>query len=138
MGRMEWAAGASLIALASAGVATAQDAGFALRELRAQNAAAQAADTARQDLLATQREITARQDQARTNLVLRELDMARAQPSAQPPSMAGVIVPPPVSIIPPEAPNSFAAQMDRMERLTQDALAQGNARIRAIRPASER
>lgn len=138
MGRMEWAAGASLIALASAGVATAQDAGFALRELRAQNAAAQAADTARQDLLATRREIMARQDQARTNLVLRELDTARGQPSAQPPSMAGVIVPPPVSIIPPEAPNSFAVQMDRMERLTQDALAQGNARIRAIRPASER
>jgi hypothetical protein len=32
---------------------------------------------------------------------------------------------------------SFTAQMDRMERLTQDALARGNARIRAVRPASE-
>lgn len=134
MSRMDWAAGVSLIALASSGGAMAQDAGAALRELRAQNAAAQTADAARQDLLATQREITARQDQARTNLVLRELDTARAQP----PALAGVVAPPPAPILPPDAAaNSFAAQMDRMERLTQDALARGNARIRAIRPASE-
>ena len=135
MSRMKRAVGASLAVLAMARSATAQDAGLALRELRAQNAAAQVADGVRQDLLAAQREITARQDQARTDLVLRELDTARARP----PGAAGLIISPPAPIMSPDtASNSFAAQMDRMERLTQDALAQGNARIRAVRPASER
>lgn len=105
----------------------------ALRELRALNTDAHAAEVARQDLLAVQREISARQDQARTGLVLRELDSARLSP----PSAAGLMPLPPVSIVPLE-PESFTAQMDRMERLTQDALTRSNARIRAVRPASDR
>jgi hypothetical protein len=129
---MRLAAGVSLAALAMAGAASAQD---PLSELRAQNAAAQAAEIARQDMLATQREITARQDQARTALVLRDLDAARAQP----PGTTGLVVPPPAVITSPdEGLSSLSMQMDRMERLTQDAMARSNARVRAVRPASER
>ena len=132
MNRMKLAAGVSLAALAMAGGVSAQD---AMSELRAQNAAAQAAEIARQDLLATQREITARQDQARTAMVLRDLDAARAQP----PGTAGLTTSPPTTITPPDAGlTSLSMQMDRMERLTQDAMARSNAKIRAVRPASER
>jgi hypothetical protein len=132
MNRMRLAAGVSLAALAMAGGAGAQD---ALSELRAQNAAAQAAEIARQDLMATQREITARQDQARTDLVLRQLDASRAQPLGA----TGMVVPPPTTISPPdEGQGSLTMQMDRMERLTQDAMARSNAKVRAVRPASER
>jgi hypothetical protein len=132
MNRLKLAAGVSLVAVAMASVASAQD---PLRELRAQNEAAQAAEIARQDLLATQREITARQDQARTDMVLRQLDAARAQP----PGTTGLVVPPPTTITSPDAgQTSLSMQMDRMERLTQDAMARSNARVRAVRPASER
>lgn len=131
MNRMKLAAGVSLAALAIAGGASAQD---ALSALRTQNAAAQAAEIARQDLLATEREISARQDQARTAMVLRDLDSARTQP----PGTAGLIAPPPATITPPDAGlTSLSMQMDRMERLTQDAMARSNAKIRAVRPASD-
>jgi hypothetical protein len=132
MNRMKLAAGVSLAALAMAGAASAQD---ALSELRAQNAAAQAAEIARQDLLATQREISARQDQARTALVLRDLEAARTQP----PGTARLIAPSPATITSPDdGLTSLSMQMDRMERLTQDAMARSNAKVRAVRPASER
>jgi hypothetical protein len=132
MNRMKLAAGVSLAALAMAGAASAQD---ALSELRAQNAAAQAAEIARQDLLATQREISARQDQTRTALVLRDLEAARTQP----PGTARLIAPPPATITSPDdGLTSLSMQMDRMERLTQDAMARSNAKVRAVRPASER
>ena len=132
MNRMRLAAGVSLLALALAGGASAQD---ALSEIRAQNAAAQAAEIARQDMLATQREITARQDQTRTDLVLRQLDAARAQP----PGTTGLVVSPPTTITSPnDGLSSLSMQMDRMERLTQDAMARSNAKVRAVRPASER
>lgn len=119
-----------LLSLAGTQGASGQD---PLRELRALNADAHAAEVARQDLLAVQREITARQDQGRTGVVLRELDSARlASPGA-----AGLVPTAPVARV-PLPPESFTAQMDRMERLTQDALTRSNARIRAIRPASDR
>jgi len=101
--------------------------------VRAQNAAAHQAEMAQQDLLATQREIAVRQDEARTALVLRELDSARTAPSAV--LLRGTV--PPSAPSPDVSQGSFAAQMDRIERLTQDALSRGNARIRAIRPASD-
>ncbi len=129
MRRITSIAGAGLAVLAAAGAASAQD---TLRELRAQNAAQQSAEIARQDALAAQREITARQDQLRTALVLRELDAARTTP----PGSNGLVIPPPAPP-PPSGPESFQGQMDRMERLTQDALTRSNARVRAVRPASE-
>jgi hypothetical protein len=128
---LRWTAVASLAVLVAASGASAQD---GLRELRAQNAAAQQAEMARQDLLATQREIAARQDQAQTAFVLRELDGARTTPPGLRPSTTAVV---PLAPPPPIA-DSFTAQMDRMERLTQDALARSNAQVRAVRPASER
>ncbi len=130
MRRIRWIAGAGLAALAAAGGASAQD---TLRELRALNAAQQGAEIVRQDALAAQREITARQDQLQTTLVLRELDAARSTP----PGSSGLVIPPPG---PPLAagPDSLQDQMGRMERLTQDALARSNARVRAVRPASDR
>lgn len=121
---------ASLLALAGANGASAQE---TLRELRALNADAHAAEVARQDLLAVQREIGARQHQARTGLVLRELDSARISP----PGVAGLMPALPAPVAPVQI-DSFTAQMDRMERLTQDALTRSNARIRAVRPASDR
>ncbi|WP_419317546.1 hypothetical protein ACN2C7_13830 [Caulobacter sp. ErkDOM-E] len=132
MGRIRWIAGAGLAALAAAGGASAQD---TLPELRALNAAQQGAEIARQDALAAQREITARQDQLQTALVLRELDAARTAP----PGSNGLIIPPPAPAPPPASgPESFQGQMDRLERLTQDALARSNARVLAVRPASDR
>jgi len=130
MRRIRWIAGAGLAALTAAGGASAQD---TLPELRALNAAQLGAEIARQDALAAQREITARQDQLQTALVLRELDAARTTP----PGSSGLIIPPPA---PPPAsgPESFQGQMDRLERLTQDALARSNARVLAVRPASDR
>jgi len=125
-----WMGLASVAVAVVAGTAVAQT---PLRDLRAQNAAAHEAQAARQDLLASQREITARQDQASTALTLRELDSARLSPPG-----ADLLALRPATVIQPDAAGaSFTAQMDRMERLTQDALARGNARIRAIRPASQ-
>lgn len=130
MRRIRWIAGISLTALTAASGAAAQD---TLRELRAQNAAQQGAEIARQDALAAQREITARQDQLQTTLVLRQLDAARTTP----PGSNGLVIAPPAPA-PASGPESFQGQMDRMERLTQDALARSNARVRAVRPASDR
>lgn len=131
MRRIRWATGASLTVLAAAGGAAAQ--ADVLRELRAQNAAQHAAEIARQDLLAVQREIVARQDQASTNLMLRELNTAQATP----PGTKGLALTPPIPL-PETGSDSITGQMDRMERLTQDALARSNARVRAVRPASDR
>lgn len=130
MRRIGWATGASLAVFAAASGATAQE--DALRELRARNAAQQSAEIAWRDALAAQREIVARQDQLQTSLVLRELGTARTIS----PGLNGLIIPPPAP--PPETgPDSLQGQMDRMERLTQDALARSNARVRAVRPASD-
>lgn len=130
MTRSGWATGVSLAVLAVVSGASAQD---ALRELRAQNAATQNAEIMRQDMLAAQREITARQDQTRTALVLRELEAARTTP----PGSAGLKIPPPTPA-PELSSDSLTVQMDRMERLTQDVLARSNARVRAVRPATDR
>jgi len=122
-------AGAALVAVAIAGRAGAQT---PLDLVRAQNAAAHQAEMAQQEHLAAQREIAARQDQARTALVLRELESARTTPLGL---LRGPTTPP---VPPPDmTADSLAAQMDRLERLTQDALAQSTARIRAVRPASD-
>jgi len=121
------------VVLAAVAIVGRADAQTPLDLVRAQNAAAHQAEMAQQDLLAAQREIAARQNEARTALVLRELDSARTAPPAL--SLRDATLPATAS--PDVSQGSFAAQMDRMERLTQDALARGNARIRAVRPASD-
>ena len=131
MRRIRWAMGASLSVLAAASGTAAQT--DALRELRAHNAAQHSAEIARQDLLAIQREIVARQDQASTGLMLRELSTAQVTP----PGTNGLTLTPPMAL-PETGADSVMGQMDRMERLTQDALARSNARVRAVRPASDR
>lgn len=127
---IHWAMIAGLAVVTAAGGAAAQE--DVLRELRAQGAAAQSAEMARQDLLALQREIQAQQDQTRTALVLRELNAARTTP----PGLSAPVLAP-LTAAPAFSPDSITLQMDRMERLTQDALARSNARIRAVRPASD-
>lgn len=108
-------------------VASAQD----LRDLQARNAAAQALDDARRDLLASQIELSNANEQARSRLILRDLDSQRTgaviSPSDATPSLDA----------PARRALELSKSMDRLERLTQDALAASNARMRAIRPASE-
>ena len=115
---------ASLLALN--GVARAQD----LRDIQARNAAAQAMENARRDMLSSQIEMSNANERARTELRLRELD---AQRSLSP------LTAPPARPLDDTARRDaeLSSAMDRLQRLTQDALAQSNARMRAIRPASQ-
>lgn len=111
------------------GTTNAQD----LRDLRARNAAVHALEDIRRESLQNQIATSNAQEQARTQLQLRDLN-------------AGVVTGP--IVVRESGPRlsgdegakagaEFDASMDRLERLTQDALAQSNARMRAIRPASE-
>lgn len=110
-------------------VGHAQDLG----DIRARNAAAHALEDARRDVLQSQIETSNAQERARTQIILRDLN-------------AGLVTGPVVlrdaaardvveDVTPPDT--DFSAAMVRLERLTQEALAQSNARMRAIRPASE-
>lgn len=115
--------------LALVGSARAQD----LREIQARNAAAHALEDTRRDLLSSQIEASNANERAATQTRLRELDAQRATSSLRP-----LTVPPARPIDDParrDAPLSASA--DRLERLTQAMLAESNARMRAIRPASE-
>lgn len=111
------------------GSAEAQD----LRDIQARNAAAHALEDIRRDALQSQIEASNARERARTQVILRDLN-------------AGVLTGPvvlrgtsaPAAIEDPARPEAdFNAAMARLERLTQEALAQSNARMRAIRPASE-
>lgn len=113
------------------GVAQAQD----LRNSRDPLVAHALQDAQRAE---TAREIEASnaQDRARTAVVLRELDAQRAAgaPTLRPltdPSTARMNQ----DLAQQEAER--ARSVDQLERLTQDALAESNARMRAIKPASE-
>ena len=118
---------ASLVALG--GAVQAQD----LRALQARNAAAHALEDARRDLLVSQIEASNANERAGTQLRLRELDAQRA-----PPSLRGLTVPPAQVIAEPGRRDAeLSASASQLERLTQAALAESNARMRAIRPASE-
>lgn len=118
----------SVSLMALGGVASAQD----LRALHAQNAAAQAAEDARRDLLSSQIETSNANERAGTALRLRELDAQRA------PNLRPLTVPPPRTIDDSSQRDAaLSASSDRLERLTQDALAESNARMRAIKPASQ-
>ena len=121
----------SLTALVGAGLAHAQD----LRSIQARNAAAHALEEARRDLLAIQIEASNANERARTDIRLRGLDDQRTGA----PTLRSLTAPPPRPL---EEPGQRDADLSnassRLERLTQEALAQSNARMRAIRPASQR
>lgn len=106
-----------------------------LRDIQARNAAAQALEDVRRDLLASQIDASNAQERARTDSLLRGLEQQRSAPVIAAPSM---IVQPARPLSDP-APREVdrANAMSRIDQLTQDALARSNARMRAIRPASE-
>jgi hypothetical protein len=120
---------ASLALLMTAGAAGAQD----LREIQARNAAAQAVEDARRDMLSNQIETSNANERAATQSRLRDLGGPRVG------VVPGAVTVPPVQPVedPGRRDAALVNSMDRMERLTQDALAQSNARMRSIRPASE-
>lgn len=128
MRRLTLLLSASLAALPVAG-ARAQD----LRDIQARNAAAHALEDARRDMLSSQIEATAAQERARTALVLRELEADRggATPALRP------LTAPELANDPARRAADHSASMEQLERLTREALAESNARMRAIRPASQ-
>jgi len=118
------------VGLAALGVAgaRAQD----LRDIQARNAAAHALEDARRDLLSSQIETSNANERARTQMTLRDLDAQRGG------ALRSLTSPPARTIDEPARREAeLSRSMDRMERLTQDALARSNARMLAIRPASE-
>ena len=122
-----------LMALTSAWAVAAQS---ALLDLQARNAANQAADAARRDMLSTQMEATAAEERARSQVLLRDLSDQRNAANGQ--SGSALVVPPPRPADEISRRDAdLTASMDRLERLTQDALALSNARMRAISPASQ-
>lgn len=82
---------------------------------------------ARRDLMASQTEIQNSQARADTALRLRDLDEQRAGPNLRPLTTDAV----------PRRDTDLSASTQQLERLTAQALAESNARMRAIRPASE-
>ncbi|WP_233282150.1 hypothetical protein [Caulobacter vibrioides] len=104
-----------------------------MREIQARNAAAHALEDARRDVLQSQIAASNAQERARTQIILRDLNTG--------------VVSGPVVLRDSNAPRAiddtaradadFNAAMAHLERLTQEALDQSNARMRAIRPASE-
>ncbi|MDR6627276.1 hypothetical protein [Caulobacter segnis] len=106
-----------------------------LREIQARNAAAHALEDVRRDLLAGQIEAANAQERARTESLLRGLEQQRTSSALAAPSMT---VPPARALDTPERREADrASAMSRIDQLTQDALTESNARMRAIRPASE-
>lgn len=116
------------LALAFAASASAQVDPRAQRE---RNAFYLQQDTARQNALAAQRELSAAQSRYNTQLTLRSLDEA-----AHPPTQPTLRTTP--SPVPPRGAGAeaMASDIERMERLTDEALAASNARLRSIKPAS--
>ncbi|WP_299014794.1 hypothetical protein [uncultured Caulobacter sp.] len=106
-----------------------------LREIEARNAAAHALEDVRRDLLASQIEASNAQERARTDSLLRGLEQQRTNSTLNAPS---IVIPPARPVDDPVRREAERANaMSRIDQLTQEALAQSNARMRAIRPASE-
>lgn len=101
------------------------------RAQRERNALYLQQDIARQNALAAQRELSAAQSRYQTQMTLRSLDEA-ANPPIEP------TLRPTLPPVPPRGvnPEDMAADIARMDRLTDQALAASNARLRAIKPAS--
>lgn len=106
-----------------------------LRDIQARNAAAHALEDVRRDVLASQIEASNAQERARTDSLLRGLEQQRSGAVLAAPSMT--VQPARVLDDPARRETDRANAMSRIDQLTQDALAQSNARMRAIRPASE-
>lgn len=102
-----------------------------LRALRQQNEIRQQQEIARQNALAAQQQASAAQSRYETQQTLRALDADRVGPPTEP------TLRPAQPPLPPRGadPADMAAEAERMERLTDERLAQGNARLRAITPA---
>jgi hypothetical protein len=102
-----------------------------LRSVRERNVILLQQDIDRQNVLAAQRELSAAQSRYAAQLTLRALDEA-ARPTTAP------ILRPSLPPTPPRGASAedMAADMARMDRLTDQALAASNARLRAIKPAS--
>jgi hypothetical protein len=112
-------------------VCTSAHAQADLRGVRDRNVILLQQDIARQNALAAQRELSAAQSRYATQLTLRGLDQSATPPTE--PTLR-----PPLPPTPPRGPGveDMAADIERMDRLTDQALAAGNARMRAIKPAS--
>lgn len=82
---------------------------------------------ARRALSSSQAEISNAQTRADTAIRLRELEAQRPGPSLRPTPAEPL----------PERDTDLTASTLQLERLTQQALDESNARMRAIRPASE-
>jgi hypothetical protein len=121
-------AAAGLTALSLGASASAQ---VDLRGVRDRNVILLQQDNDRQNALAAQRELSAAQSRYNTQLTLRALDQAATPPTQ--PTLRPTLPP-----SPPRGPSAgdMAADIERMDRLTDEALAAGNARMRAIKPAS--
>ena len=116
------------VVLALAGAAFAQ---ADMRAVRERNVIRLQQDIDRQNALAAQRQLSAAQSRYAAQLSLRPLDQTGT--SLTEPTLR--------STLPPSLPRGssaedMAADIERMERLTDQALAAGNARLRAIKPAS--
>jgi hypothetical protein len=129
------ALGGATAVLTIGGPASAQ---VDLRILRQQNEIRQQQEIARQNALAAQRQSLADQNRYATQLTLRGLESS-ANPPAGPTLRSSQPIPPRG----PEAADAqaagitaeMAADAARMDRLTDQRLAEGNARLRAITPA---
>lgn len=87
-------------------------------------------DMARQDALATQRELSAAQSRYDTQLTLRSLNEAVAPRSTEP-TLRPTVAPPPRA---PSA-DAIAADAARLDQMTDARLAESNARLRGVAPA---
>jgi hypothetical protein len=102
-----------------------------LRALRQRDEILQQQDIARQNALAAQREQAAAQNRYAAQLTLRTLDQAATAPTQ--PSLRPALSPTPPRVAGAE---DMTADIQQMDRLTDQALAASNARLRAIKPAS--
>jgi hypothetical protein len=101
------------------------------RAVRERNVIRLQQDIDRQNALAAQRQLSAAQSRYDAQLSLRALDETGTSPTG--PTLRSTLPP-----APPRGSSAedMAADIERMERLTDQALAASNARLRAIKPAS--
>lgn len=103
-----------------------------LRGVRERNVILLQQNIDRQNALAAQRQLSAAQSRYAAQLTLRALDEAATTPPTEPTLRSTQPLAPPRGA----GVEDMAADIERMERLTDQALAAGNARLRAIKPAS--